>query len=102
MPLLKNAVIGNDSFQEVLQISGYPWGSLNVVASNTNENASKIEIRISSSLEHGLVNTVEPGALIPAGGRFEMSCRLVQQDERIFVKAPAGVVIRAEANLALE
>ena len=102
MPMNKNALITTGSEQQIMEITGFPWGSLNIVASNKTADTATLEVFITGAQVPSLVDTVEPGAHIPAGGRYELSCRLVQEGERIFVKAPAGVVVRAEVNLALE
>lgn len=103
MPLIKNKLVGNGNAQTLLDIPGTVlWGSLNIVAANDNIASSSIVVHISDNAVPGNIDLVEPGAVIPGKGRYELSCRLVQGGEKVFVTAPAGVSIRAELNVAPE
>lgn len=103
MPLVINKVMGNGSVQQVIEAPAtHPWGSMNLVASNQNGTSAQIEIFITSAGGPSPVDSVEPGAAIPAKGRYELSCRLIQAGEKVFVNVPAGVSVRAEINLAIE
>lgn len=103
MPLVTAKLAGTGSAQQVIEVpSTFPWGSMNLVAANNNDSASPIVISITSDSTPNEVDIVEPGASIPAKGRYELSCRLVQAGERIFVSVPAHVSVRVEINMADE
>lgn len=103
MPLVTGKVMGNASQQHVITVPDtFPWGSMNLVAANQNSVASAIQIDITTDLAPNAVDCIEPGASIPAKGRYELSCRLVQAGEKIYVTAAAGVSIRVEINMADE
>jgi hypothetical protein len=103
MPLVTGKVLGNGSQLLVVTVPDtHPWGSLNIVAANAGTQDAKLKIHITSDAQPNPVDCVEPGAMIPADGRYELSCRLVQAGEKVYVTAPADVAIRAEINLAIE
>lgn len=103
MPILVNKVLGNGTETFVVEVPNtHPFASMNIVASNTNAAAQEINIKVSSDTAPDLADTIEPGALIPAKGRYELSCRLVAAGERIYVTAQPGVAVRVELNLAIE
>ncbi len=103
MPLIKNKLVGNGAVQTLLDIPGSVlWGSLNIVAANKSGDSAPISVHISDNATPADIDLVEPGAVIPGNGRYELSCRLVQGGEKVFVTAPAGVSIRAELNVAPE
>lgn len=103
MPLVTAKIMGNGTQQLVITAPDtYLWGSMNLVAANQNDQASQLQIHITSDVAPNPVDCVEPGAVIPAKGRYELSCRLIQAGEKIYVTTEAGVSVRAEINLAIE
>ena len=70
--------------------------SLNIVASNPLATGAEFQMHIGTGASAGAGDLVEPGAIIPAKGRYELSCRLLQAGEKVWFTAPAGVVVRAE------
>lgn len=103
MPLVIGKILGNGTQQLIVEAPvSHPWGSLNVVASNKGAQEAQIEIFITSDATPNAIDQVEPGAMIPVNGRYELSCRLTQQGEKVYVTVPAGVSVRAELNLAIE
>ena len=103
MPLVTGKIMGNATQQLAFTVPAtFPWGSMNLVAANQNNQASAIQIHITTDQAPNAVDCVEPGASIPANGRYELSCRLVMAGEKIYVTAAAGVSVRIEVNMADE
>ncbi len=108
MPLATNKLATNGSVQLLLEHPvTHPWGSLNIVASNVSglggaPGPIKFKLYITDAANPTDVDLVDPGAIIPVDGRYELSCRLIRQGEKVFVEAPAGLSVRAELNLAIE
>jgi len=103
MPLVTGKIMGNATQQLAFTVpSVFPWGSMNLVAANQNNQASAIQIHITTDASPNAVDCIEPGASIPANGRYELSCRLVMAGEKIYVTAAAGVSVRIEVNMADE
>lgn len=103
MPIIVNKIVGTGVAQKAIELQPtMKWGSLNIVASNRGVSATPIKIYISSEETPNDIDIVEPGAFIPANGRYELSCRLIAPGEKVFVDAPADVTVRLEVNLAIE
>lgn len=103
MPLVISKVLGNGVKQLAITVPDtFPWGSMNLVAANQNPVAAAIEIHITTDTAPAAVDCVEPGAVIPSKGRYELSCRLVQAGEKVYVTVPENVAVRIEVNLADE
>lgn len=103
MPLNVSKIASNGAFQLLATAPNtHPWGSLNVVAANTTAGAIPFELYVTTDASPNPVDCIDPGAVIPAKGRYELSCRLIQAGEKVYIKAAAGVSVRAELNLAIE
>lgn len=110
MPLIINKILCNGTTLQAAELpAGHNWATMNVVASNSNEDlggandgSTPIEIYVSESNTPTLVDMVEAGALIPAKGRFELACRLINPGEKVFVKSGTGVAVRVEINVSPE
>lgn len=72
---------------------------MNLKFSNTNDADSTVLAYIGTGASPTTVDTIEPGAVIPAKGGLEIACRLVAAGEKIWFTAPAGVVVRCELLL---
>lgn len=79
-----------------------PWGSMNILVSNTTQVERQIKLFVSDSGGTTDVDTIEPGAIVPAKGRYELSCRLVRAGEMVHVLGDPGMAVRIEVNLATE
>lgn len=101
MSIIVNKVMGNGVAQQVTEVpSTADLGILNVTASNLSETEThNIEIFIGTGTLPSNVDNVEPRGTIPALGHYELNCRSLAPNEKVWVIADAEVCVRTELLL---
>ena len=85
------------SIQEICIVpTTVDYASLNILVSNWGAAEAVVEVYVGSNATATRIDTVVPGDTIQSKGTGEWNCRLVSAGERIFVRAPADIVVRVE------
>lgn len=95
---LINKVITNGSVIEVGRIpeGDNKYSSVNILVINP-KNDADVNVRAYATFQDSptLVDTIDYRAvLVREGGRVNLSCEIMSPGERIFIDAPAGLVVR--------
>ncbi len=94
---LLNKLITNGAVQEAGTIPGTTYSSVNIRIANPLAQQQVVKIWATTAATPGNIDLLEPGLVIPPnGGRFEQSCLIMSANEKIFVEAAAGLIVRIE------
>lgn len=94
---LLNKLVTNGSVQLAGTVpSNVEYAAVHVRAANPNEVDAALTVWVSLSETPAQVDLIEPNAIIPPAGRYADECGVLGPGEKIFVQAPAGVVVRIE------
>ena len=92
-----NKLLADGTVQFVAGLGDVPFSSVNILVSNPTGVSGSLQVWIGTGITPAMADRVEPGAIVAAKGRYEDLGRICSGGEKLFVQAPAGWVIRAEA-----
>lgn len=92
---LLNKLITNGTVQEIAEVPGTTYSMVNILV--INPTAGQVDVRLFASNQAAPtpVDTIEHRAVLAEnGGRVEYSCVNCSAGEKLFIQAPAGLIVR--------
>lgn len=91
---LISKVMTDGSTQLVGQVPGSKFSTLSISVHNLNAVDQEVVLYLTTDATPKPVDTVEPGAILPAKGSARYEVEIASPGEKLFIKAPAGLAVR--------
>lgn len=92
---LLNKLLTTGQMQQAATVPQSKYATVSILVVNPTADDAEIELYISTQSQPGTIDMIDfKPKLAKAGGRCEYECVICSQGEKIFIKAPAGLVVR--------